>query len=90
MLKDHKLICAPSVILNKNELSERRNTPMIRSKTLALIIVVLFLGAVGVNLLKSGPQPDETGSRVSYTDITGSEEPKPPAVWLSLIPAYVI
>lgn len=90
MLKDHKLICAPSVILNKNELSERRNTPIIRSKTLALIIVVLILGVVGVNLLKSGPQPDETGSRGSDTDITGHEEPEPPTDRLSLIPAYEV
>lgn len=90
MLKDHKLICAPSVILNKNELSERRNNPMIRLKTMALIIVVLILGVVGINLLKSGPQPDETGSRGSDTDITGPEEPEPPAVRLSLIPAYAV
>jgi len=90
MLKDHKLICAPSVILNKNELSERQNSLMFRSKTLALVIVVLILGVVGVKLLKSGPQPDETGSRGSDTDITGPEEPEPPAVRLSLIPAYAV
>jgi len=40
MLKDHKLICAPSVIFIKNELSERRNTLMIKSKKLALIFDV--------------------------------------------------
>ena len=63
---------------------------MIRLKTMALIIVVLILGVVGINLLKSGPQPDETGSRGSDIDITGPEEPEPPAVRLSLIPAYAV
>lgn len=89
------MICAPSVILNKNELSERQNSPLIRSKTLALMIVVLILGVVGVKLLKSGPQPDETGSRGSDIDITGPEEPEdlesePPADRLSLIPADAV
>jgi hypothetical protein len=42
---------------------------MFRSKTLALIILVLILGVVGVNLLKSGITPDETGIQGSDNDM---------------------
>jgi hypothetical protein len=65
---------------------------MFRTKKLALIIAFIILGVVGVNLLKSGITPDETGSQDSDTDITEPEdlEPEPPVDRLSLIPASAV
>ena len=62
--------------------------PVVRTKTLALIIVVLIMGITIVNLLNPGTEPDDAGDQGSETEPTEPEEqePEPAADRLSLIP----